>query len=167
MNITLYDIAMRFVGTKEVPGTTADNSQILAMLLLDQPWPKGEEVPWCSAFLNYCAWLLRLPRSKSLMARSWLSIGRPILYPMQKFQNQPEVGYDVVILRTKAADEKSGHVGLFSGWQDFRGAREPGEDPEIEHPDTVLILGGNQSNQVSMAQYPTDRILGIRRLYEE
>jgi hypothetical protein len=73
MEITTFDLAQRFVGISEGPAS-ATKPQVLAMLRLDQKWPKGDDVPWCSAFINYIAWLLRLPRSKSLLARSWLLI---------------------------------------------------------------------------------------------
>jgi len=69
-----YELAQRFVGLKEVSGNMA-NPQIMAMLQLDADWPRDDSVPWCSAFVNYIAWLMRLPRSKSLRARS----GRPLL----------------------------------------------------------------------------------------
>ena len=52
MEITPFELAQRFIGVKEVPGTT-DNPQILAMLKLDGEWPEHDEVPWCSAFVNY------------------------------------------------------------------------------------------------------------------
>lgn len=63
MNITAFDLAQRFIGIKEVPGSTS-NPQVLAFLRLDNAWPDGDDVAWCSAFVNYIAWLLRLPRSK-------------------------------------------------------------------------------------------------------
>ena len=91
MRVSLFDIAQRFVGIREIPGRQ-DNPQILAMLRLDQAWPSGDEVPWCSAFVNYCAWLLRLPRSKSLAARSWLNVGVPV--PL----TAATPGFDVVVL---------------------------------------------------------------------
>ena len=69
MNITAFELAQRFVGVKEIPGSES-NPMVLSMLRLDQAWPEGDEVPWCSAFVNYIAWLLRLPRSKALNARS-------------------------------------------------------------------------------------------------
>lgn len=68
-DFSTFDIAQRFVGIAEIPGHK-DSPQVLAMLRLDETWPENDEVPWCSAFLNYVAWLLRLPRSKSLRARS-------------------------------------------------------------------------------------------------
>ena len=74
-----FHMAQRFVGIKEAAGA-ASNAHILAMLHLDQKWPKGDDVPWCSAFMNYIGWLLRLPRSKSLRARSWLTVGSASQY---------------------------------------------------------------------------------------
>ncbi len=155
MNITAFDIAQRFVGIKEVPGSES-NPIILAMLRLDDSWPETDEVPWCSGFVNWVAWLLRLPRSKSLRARSWLQVGKP----MGRFVDSaepPEVGFDVVVLSrgTNAPGPEvlaaPGHVGLFAGF----------------YKDKVLVLGGNQSDSVSIGYYPSERILGIRRLYEE
>src|SRR5512145_2852086 len=92
IEITAFDLAQRFVGISEISGS-ASNPQILAMLRLDAHWPEGDHVPWCSAFMNYVAWLLRLPRSKSLLARSWLSVGRPVNL------EEAEAGFDVVILK--------------------------------------------------------------------
>lgn len=151
MNVTAYDLAQRFVGMKEVPGTQ-DNPAILAMLRLDMEWPKNDEVPWCSAFINYVAWLLRLPRSKSLRARSWLRVGKPV--PL----GDARAGFDVVILKRGSGEQPGpevikapGHVGFYSG-QD--GA-------------TLHLLGGNQANSVSVAPFGSTRLLGIRRLHEE
>ena len=59
MQVTAFDLAQRFVGVKEAPGS-ADNPQVLAFLKLDDEWPERDEVAWCSAFANYIAWLLRL-----------------------------------------------------------------------------------------------------------
>ena len=41
---TAYDLAMRYVGVKEVPGTK-DNPIVLSMLRLDSKWPEHDEVP--------------------------------------------------------------------------------------------------------------------------
>jgi uncharacterized protein (TIGR02594 family) len=148
IELTAYDMAQRFVGIKEIPGAK-DNDQILAMLRLDQKWPANDEVPWCSAFMNYITWLLRLPRSKSLRARSWLLIGRPIVL------EEAEPGFDVVILKRGGANQPGpevidakGHVGLYAGREGQK----------------ILMLGGNQSDSVCVARYPASRLLGIRRL---
>lgn len=143
IELTAFDLAQRFVGMHEVAGAVRDNPAILAMLRLDGAWPEHDEVPWCSAFVNYIAWLLRLPRSKSLAARSWLTIGRAI------FPGEAVAGFDVVILR-RGDNPEAGHVAFFAGF---------GEN-------TMELLGGNQGNAVSVAPFPAGRVVGVRRLKE-
>lgn len=148
MQTSAYDIAQRFVGIKEVPGT-ASNPQVLTMLRLDEQWPEDDSVPWCSAFVNYIAWVLRLPRSKSLRARSWLTVGEVI-----QLENA-EPGFDVVIFKRgngvqpgPDVIEAPGHVGFFAGIDGTK----------------ILVLGGNQSDSVSISSYPKKDLLGVRRL---
>lgn len=149
--MTAFDIAQRFVGTTEVPGVSS-NPLVLGMLRLDAQWPSGDDVAWCSAFANFVAWLLRLPRSKSLGARSWLTVGRPIAL------EQAEPGFDVVVFsrgKGKQPDasviDAPGHVGFFAGVEG----------------DSVLSLGGNQGDSVSVARFPKAHVLGVRRLAED
>lgn len=146
LEVTAFDIAQRFVGITETSGTVS-NPQILAMLRLDNAWPEGDEVAWCSAFTSYCCWLLRLPRSTSLRARSWLGIGQQI--------DKPEVGFDVVILQRGEGIQPGpevldavGHVGFYAGRQGL----------------SILVLGGNQGNAVTIQPFSTNRVLGYRRL---
>lgn len=139
VTISAYNLAQRFIGVGEIKGTL-DNPQILAMLKLDGSWPEHDEVPWCSAFVNYIAWLLRLPRSKSLAARSWLEVGVPV--------NQPDaiVDSDIAIL----SRDGGGHVGFFAGFD--------------HNKQEILLLGGNQSDKVCVASFSITRLIGIRRL---
>jgi uncharacterized protein (TIGR02594 family) len=146
MNVTAYDLAERFVGMSEVPGSQS-NPAILAMLKLDQNWPTDDETPWCSAFTNWIAWLLRLPRSKSLRARSWLGVGQPI--PLANARP----AFDVVILNRGGPQDPDvidapGHVGFFAGLDASR----------------VYLLGGNQADRVSVAAFHVSSVLGVRRL---
>ena len=147
MNITAYDIAERFQGTKEIKGAV-DNPQVMAMLKLDNNWPQNDEVPWCSGFVNYICWLLRLPRSKNLMARSWINIGSYIEL------EDAQVGFDIVVLKRSANSpgpeilNAPGHVGFYAGSNSKR----------------VYLLGGNQNNGVNVSGYNINRILAIRRL---
>jgi len=150
IEMTAFDLAQRFVGVSEVP-EQASNTQILAMLQLDEKWPVGDHVPWCSAFMNYVAWLLRLPRSKSLRARSWLSVGRSVSL------EEAEAGFDVVVLKRGSGNQPGpsvidapGHVGLFAGREGTN----------------MLVLGGNQADAVNVSSYPSSRLLGIRRLLD-
>lgn len=152
MITTAYDIATKFIGLKEVPGH-ASNPQILAMLQLDVSWPEDDEVPWCSAFVNYIAFLLGLGRPTkwlSLRARAWLNVGIPVTF------GQAERGFDVVILSRGANSppatviDAPGHVGFFSSKDEFG---------------NVHLLGGNQSNKVMVSPYRVTRMLGVRRLW--
>lgn len=146
MNVTAYDLAERFIGIAEVPGSQS-NPAILAMLKLDQNWPADDATPWCSAFTNWIAWLLRLPRSKSLRARSWLAVGQPI--PLA----HARPGFDIVILNRGGPQdpnviEAPGHVGFYAG---------------VDGP-LVFLLGGNQGDKVSVAGFQISSVLGVRRL---
>jgi uncharacterized protein (TIGR02594 family) len=152
IELTAFDLAQRFVGLKEVDGKVA-NPQILAMLQLDGDWPKDDAVPWCSAFVNYVCWLLRLPRSKSLLARSWLAVGRAV----ELVDAVP--GFDVVVL-SRADSPLCGHVGFFAG-----GGRPP-DGSNIRPVSPLALLGGNQANQVCVEPFDVTRVVGVRRLIE-
>ena len=145
---TAFTIAQRFVGMKEVSGA-ASNPMILAMLRLDNSWPTGDEVPWCSAFVNYVAWLLRLPRSKDLRARSWLRVGVPVML------RESAPAYDVVILKRGTGTQPGPDVLDAPGHVGFYGGVEGG---------SVLILGGNQGDSVSLEAFNVEDVLGARRL---
>lgn len=150
MNVTAFSLAERFVGLRETRGSSS-NPAVLAMLRLDAPWPEGDDVPWCSAFCNYVCWLLRLPRSKKLSARSWLAVGTPLAL------EEARQGFDIVVLSRGENSpgpevlDAPGHVGFFAGL-----------DPQNEG--VVWILGGNQGDEVSVSPFPVSRVLGVRGL---
>ena len=152
MEVTAYDIAERFLGKKEVAGSL-DNPIIMAWLKLDHDWPGHDEVPWCSAFLNWVCWLLQLPRTKSLRARSWLTVGEVI-----DDINDAQKGFDVCIFKRGKGRQPGpevinapGHVGLFLRYDKAR--------------NVVSILGGNQKDQVSVMTIDKKFLLGVRRLF--
>jgi len=138
--ITPYSIAEKFIGLQEVPGKDS-SSVIMSMLTLDAGWPEGDDVPWCSAFVNYICWLAGVSRSKKLNARSWLAVGSPV--PLE----EAEQGRDVVIF-SRGNNPAEGHVAFFSELRD----------------DHVFVLGGNQSDAVTITSYPRSRVVGVRRL---
>ncbi len=145
---TAYHVAERFIGIKELPGDE-DSPFVMSMLRLDNSWPQHDEVPWCSGFANYVAWILRLPRSKSLMARSWLQVGMPVEL------EDAVPGFDICIFKRGSGKQPGatvinapGHVAFYAGQSSTK----------------IYVLGGNQNDQVSVAPYPKSRLLGIRRL---
>lgn len=151
ISMTPYRLAERFIGIKETPGVHS-TPLILAMLQLDAGSAvQDDAVAWCSAFLNFVFWLLRLPRSKSLAARSWLKLGSVIRL------SEAIEGFDVVILSRGEGKQPGpdvldapGHVGLFSRY-----------DPNTHF---VYLLAGNQGNEVSVLPFPAERVLGVRRI---
>ena len=150
MVLTAYDLAQRFVGLKEFSGAKDNGFIVWAHSLCGLGDEQPDETPWCSSWLNAIAWLLRLPRSKSAAARSWLEVGTPI--PLM----DAKPGYDVVIFKRGPEPQPGpdvtrgaqGHVALFAGLQG-------------EH---VLALGGNQGNAVNVSRYQISSVLGVRRL---
>lgn len=147
IQITAFELGQRYVGIAEL-GAREDHPLIqwwlsLCALGLNAP----DETPWCSAYVNGIAWELRLPRSKSARARSWLLVGEPIALEAAR------PGFDVVVFNrggdpSPEVIQSPGHVGFFAALEG----------------DQVLVLGGNQGNAVSLARFPRAQVLGVRRL---
>lgn len=100
-----------------------------------------DEVPWCSAFVNWVAWKCGLQHSRKSNARSWLNVGQRV--------NSPEPG-DVVVFWRDNPQSWKGHVGFFLGLS----------------PDgtRVYCLGGNQGNRVSVSAYRVETVISYQRL---
>ena len=131
---------MRLVGEiHERPGA-ADHPFIVWCHESTTMGASPDEVPWCSSFVNRLAWLLRLPRSKSAAARSWLGVGVSVHVE----DAQPG---DIMVF-ARGANPAQGHVAVFAGW----------EGP------TARVVGGNQSDGVTIAEFQTTAIVGVRRL---
>lgn len=142
------EVAETYIGLREVPGAVS-NPAVLAMLRLDASWVEDDETAWCSAFANEVAKRLRLPRSKSLAARSWLLVGIPI--PIEAAQP----GMDVVVFKRGGGGQPGptvikapGHVAFFKALEG----------------DRVRVVGGNQGDAVTEATFPLSQVLGVRRL---
>jgi uncharacterized protein (TIGR02594 family) len=133
------DIAKRELGTAEIPGASNNNPRILSYIAVCG-YSYGDETPWCSAFVNWVLRQVGYSRTSNLRARSWLHWGQP---------SGPCYGAITVLTRT--SDPGSGHVGFL--------VREAGQQ--------ILLLGGNQANQVSVAWFPRIQLLGYRWPYEK
>lgn len=148
--MTPFELATRFVGeVVELPGPIKNSAFIQwcheSVGLVDT----ADEVAWCSSFANRICWLLRITRSKSARARSWLTVGRSVTI------EEATPGFDIVILKRGTGAQPGpdvidapGHVGFFAGTDGT----------------FVTILGGNQSDGVTVARFPKTSVLGIRRL---
>ena len=129
-----YREARKWLGTKEIVG--GKHSPTI------MGWIKGlgsktlgiivndDETPWCGTFVAHCMKTVGLPTAPiAVRAKSWLTYGRQL--------NGPRLGCILVFTRTGG-----GHVGFYDG-----------EDATHYH-----VLGGNQSNSVSVTRIAKDRL---------
>ena len=135
----MFSAALKEIGVKEVPGE-ASNPRIIEYHRHTKLQATSDETPWCSAFINFCAWSAAAVGTGNAMARSWLLWGKKI--------TEPEVG-DVVVF-SRGNDGISGHVGFVA-------------KPISKLSLYVWVLGGNQGNQVCVQKYPKTKVLGYRR----
>lgn len=133
----MLDEARKLYGTLEMSGP-ADSDVIMG-------WAKetglaktftADSIPWCGLFMAVVA--KRGGKSivdGPLWARNWVKFG--------KASDKPQLG-DVLVFRRGQA---SGHVGLYVG-----------EDYGAYH-----VLGGNQSDGVTITRIARDRCIAVRR----
>ena len=143
MSKTAFEIAMKELGTAEIFGDT-HNARIVEYHAATSLQATNDEVPWCASFVNWCLKKASIDGTNSARARSFLTWGVAVSL------EEAERGDIVVLSRNAArgANAQFGHVGFFAG----------------QEGKSVLVLGGNQSNKVSISPYPLHRILSIRRL---
>lgn len=130
--------AEKLIGLQEVPGKK-HNPVIVGMFArAGFAGVKDDETAWCAAFV--ISQLLdagyRIPPGVNLAARSLMKL--PEL-------SAPIYGCVVVLWRESPTSWK-GHTGFYVG---------AGSDGK-----SVRVLGGNQSNSVSIETYPTSQVLG-------
>lgn len=94
----------------------------------------NDEVPWCSSFVNWTFGVLDMTRTDKATARSWLEWGKE------------REAFGCVYVMSRGKSRWTGHVGFLLARIGERYA----------------ILGGNQSNRVSVAFYPVSKHLGYR-----
>lgn len=133
-----YEEAARQFGTKEVPGP-ASNHTILDWAKAQGIPYKSDDIPWCGLFVAHCVGstlesepLPGIP----LRARAWETFGIGC----------PPCKGSVLVFWRKSMQSGLGHVGFYAG----------------ESKDAFQVLGGNQSDQVSLAWIAKDRLLQAR-----
>ena len=132
------EIAFRelLAGVEEIPGHV-HHLRILDYHATTSLKASADEVPWCSAGLNWVMRMAGLRGTDSAAARSWMGWGNEIM--------APRPGCVAVLWRGERHGER-GHVGL---WLADAGSR-------------MMLLGGNQSDRWTVAPFPRDRLIGYR-----
>jgi uncharacterized protein (TIGR02594 family) len=127
-------IARPLVGLHEIKG--AEHSpEILGMWrAIKRSGIQSDEVPWCAAFAGACLERAGIRSSRFESAKSYLTWGVRLDGPVH--------GCIVVFSR-----DGGGHVGFVVG---------------MDKGGNLLVLGGNQGDQVSVKAFPTDRVAGYR-----
>ena len=108
------------------------NKRIIEYHQLTKLRAKDDETPWCSSFVNWCMSGAGYPITESAAAKSWAKYG---------VSCKPHPGCIVVMTRNGG-----GHVGFYVK----------------ETPAYVYLLGGNQSNAVTISAYSKERIIAYR-----
>ena len=127
-------IARPLVGLHEVKG--AEHSpEILGMWrAIKRSGIQDDETPWCAAFVGACLERAGIRSSRFESAASYLKWGVRL--------DGPAHGCIVVFSR-----DGGGHVGFVVG---------------VDTSGNLLVLGGNQGDQVSVKAFPTTRVTGYR-----
>jgi uncharacterized protein (TIGR02594 family) len=138
--MTHMTIARSYLGTKEIKGS-ADNPKVMEMYrTVGHDWVEHDEVAWCAAFVGHCLEKAGVSSTRKLNARSYLTWGEKVPGIEQAREG------DVVIF-TRGSSTTQGHIAFF--------LKATGSQIEV--------LGGNQSDGVTVARYARSRLLGIRR----
>lgn len=128
--------ARKLVGLKEIVGSKHEKQIVAFFAEAGNPGVKDDETAWCAAFVGAMLKKAGVKGTGKLNARSYLQWGVKI--------DQPRVGCIVVFKRGNSAWQ--GHVAFY--------LRTVGN--------RIEVLGGNQGNAVSIAQYPKSALLGYR-----
>lgn len=139
-NIKVLTEALKRIGIKGMSGKTNNSPSVVEWLKRLIPGAVDDEVNWCSAFAHDVvtdALGIELPQIDA-SARSWLKYGIPT--------ETPQMG-DMVIFWREDPQSWKGHIAIY--------IRDNGT--------YVWVLGGNQSNMVSISPYEKSKVLGYRK----
>lgn len=124
-NTKLLDVAMAELGVAEVKGSKEHNPRIVEYHAVTTLNATADEVPWCSSFINWVVTQAGYKPTRSAMSASWRYWGKSL--------KKPERGCIIGYVKANG----TGHVGLYIGTTGG----------------SYKILGGNQNNRVSVANY--------------
>lgn len=123
--------AREYIGVKEIPGKQ-HNPTIINWLIKLGAWWKDDETPWCGTFVAHVLKEANRYIPKHwYRAKAWADAGTVL--------NAPAYGCLAVFDR-----KGGGHVGFVVG-KDKMG--------------NLMILGGNQNNEVSIRPFSTTRVI--------
>jgi uncharacterized protein (TIGR02594 family) len=128
--------ARREFGVKERFGT-ADNARILQYHAATRLHAPHDSVAWCSSFVCFVLEGVGITSTRSAAAASYRTWGQPC---------ELKPGAIVVFGKADPDAGGTGHVAFCVSFD----------------TDSVMVLGGNQRDAVSIARRPRDRIVAVR-----
>lgn len=133
-SIPWIEIAKLSIGVKEIPGK--DNNPVIQKWLTTlKAWWKDDATPWCGTFVAHCIEAAGLPVAKNwFRAKAWLEYGLPLQAPI----------YGCIVVFER---EGGGHVGFVVG--------------RCENGN-LMVLGGNQGDEVNVRAFARARVAGYR-----
>lgn len=130
-------VARRYVGQREIPGAKHNTWIVAIWALIGAAWFKDDETPWCAGFVAYCLKSVGLKivgPSKVARALAWAHHGVKLDRP----------AYGCIAVKARKG---GGHVGFVVG-RDQQGK--------------LMILGGNQDNQVKVSPFDESDFIAFR-----
>lgn len=128
--------ARKYIGVREIKGPTHNPVVVGFWKLARLAGIKNDEVPWCAGFVGAMLEIAGIRSARSDSSRAYLKWGEALW--------RPEYGCVVIFSRTGG-----GHVGFCVG---------------MDESGRIMILGGNQSDKVSIAPFDMARAIGFRRV---
>lgn len=134
----VFEIAKKEIGVKEIPGEK-HNARILEYHSAVTMKAQADEIAWCAAFVNWCLKRGNVLGTSLANARSFLKWGVVV--------KDPQIG-DICVFWRGSPTSLKGHVGFYAG----------------QTKNYILVLGGNQGNEVCIKKYPKAQLIEFRRL---
>lgn len=127
-------IARKYVGTKEFKGGSHNPLILGWWKRIKRGGIKDDETPWCAAFVGGVLEEAGIVSTRFESAVGYLKWGLPVAKPV--------LGCVVVFTRTGG-----GHVGFVVG---------------VDKDGNLMVLGGNQGDEVSIKPFARERAVGYR-----
>lgn len=136
------------LGVHEIPGPRSE-ARIIEYHATTTLKATSDEVAWCSSDLNWIFIQVKIKGTNSAAARSWLKWGVRLGVPafgcvavLSRDGNQPA---HLTREELTTGNYLPGHVGLWIG---------------DVNANTIRLIGGNQNNSHSIANFPKSKVLG-------
>jgi uncharacterized protein (TIGR02594 family) len=126
--------AEKHLGQREIKGPQHNPWIVKLWKLIKRGGIKDDETPWCAAFVGGVLEACGIQSTRFESAGSYKTFGYYV----------PRAVYGCIVVFSR---EGGGHVGFVVG-KDSKGR--------------LLVLGGNQSNQVSIAPFDLSRVVAYR-----